>query len=581
MVGCLVLAFRFSPPLKPVTLMNNSITRTPPLVNDPIRDYTPGSPERISLVQRLNELKSQQIDIPAFIGGKEVRTGQVRTVHPPHERSHTLATVHYCGTTEVNQAIEAALEARHDWSRMHWTDRAAIFLKAADLLAGPWRDTLNGSTMLGQSKNVFQAEVDAACEIVDFLRFNVYFMEQIYTEQPISSAGMWNRLQYRPLEGFVFAVTPFNFTSIAANLPTAPALMGNTVVWKPASSSIYSSYFIYKLLEEAGLPPGVINMVPGRGATIGDPVFASPQLAGLHFTGSTGTFQHMWRTIGQNIANYRCYPRIVGETGGKNFILAHPSAKSKAVATAIVRGAFEYQGQKCSAASRVYLPQSLWPAIKTEMLDQLSDVKMGTVEDFTNFVNAVIDQNAFDSITGYIDRAKEANGVEILHGGTYSDEEGYYIEPTVLVVEDPRYQTMCEEIFGPVVTLHVYPDAQFDETLTLLDETSPYALTGAVFAQDRRAIVQASERLINAAGNFYINDKPTGAVVGQQPFGGARASGTNDKAGSPMNLLRWISARTIKENFNPPTHFSYPFLAPDVEVAQEEEVAQEANVEAL
>ena len=555
--------------------MNNSITRTPPPVNDPIRNYAPGSPERASLVEHLTDLKSQQIDIPAFIGGQEVRTGDVRTVHPPHERSHTLGTVHYGGSTEVHQAIEAALEARHDWSRMHWTDRAAIFLKAADLLAGPWRDTLNGSTMLGQSKNAFQAEIDSACEIVDFFRFNVHYMEQLYGEQPISPEGMWNRLQYRALEGFVFAVTPFNFTSIAANLPTAPALMGNTVVWKPASSSIYSSYFIYKLLEEAGLPPGVINMVPGRGATIGDPVFASPHLAGLHFTGSTGTFQHMWRTIGQNIANYRGYPRIVGETGGKDFILAHPSARSKAVATAIVRGAFEYQGQKCSAASRVYLPQSLWPTIQTEMLDQLSEIKMGGVEDFTNFVNAVIDQNAFDSITGYIDRAKDAFGVEVLHGGTYSDEEGFFIEPTVLVVDDPQYQTMCEEIFGPVVTLHVYPDAQWDETLTLVDETSPYALTGAVFAQDRRVIVQASERLVNAAGNFYINDKPTGAVVGQQPFGGARASGTNDKAGSPLNLLRWISARTIKENFNPPTHYSYPFLAPD------EEAAVEADVETV
>ena len=555
--------------------MNNSITRTPPPVNDPIRDYAPGSPERRSLVQRLNDLKSQQVDIPAFIGGEEVRTGDTRSVHPPHERSHTLGAVHYGGTPEVNQAIEAALEARHDWSRMHWTDRAAIFLKAADLLAGPWRDTLNASTMLGQSKNAFQAEIDAACEIVDFFRFNVHYMEQLYGEQPLSPEGMWNRLQYRALEGFVFAVTPFNFTSIAANLPTAPALMGNTVVWKPASSSIYSSYFIYKLLEEAGLPPGVINMVPGRGATIGDPVFASPHLAGLHFTGSTGTFQHMWRTIGQNIASYRSYPRIVGETGGKDFILAHPSARSKAVATAIVRGAFEYQGQKCSAASRAYLPQSLWPAIQREMLDQLNDVKMGTVEDFTNFVNAVIDQNAFDSITGYIDRAKQADGVEVLHGGTYSDAEGFYIEPTVLVVEDPQYQTMCEEIFGPVVTLHVYPDAQWDETLTLVDETSPYALTGAVFAQDRRVIVQASERLVNAAGNFYINDKPTGAVVGQQPFGGARASGTNDKAGSPLNLLRWISARTVKENFNPPTHFSYPFLAPD------EEAAVDVNLEVM
>lgn len=549
--------------------MNNSLPHTPPPVNEPVLNYAPGSPERTSLVKRLGDLKSQEIDIPAFIGGEEVRTGQVDTVHPPHELGHTLGVSHNHGAAEVNSAIEAALEARHDWSRMPWTDRAAIFLKAADLLAGPWRDTLNASTMLGQSKNAYQAEIDAACEIVDFLKFNVHFAQQIYTEQPISPPGMWNRLQYRPLEGFVFAVTPFNFTSIAANLPTAPALMGNTVVWKPASSSIYSSYFIYKLLEEAGLPPGVINMVPGHGATIGDPVFASPHLAGLHFTGSTWTFQHMWRTIGANIAHYHSYPRIVGETGGKDFILAHPSARSQAVATAIVRGAFEYQGQKCSAASRAYLPQSLWPAIQAEMLDQLSEIKMGPVEEFTNFVNAVIDKKAFDSITDYIDRARQADGVEILFGGAYSDEGGYFIEPTVLLVDDPNYQTMCEEIFGPVVTLYVYPDARFEETLTLVDETSPYALTGAIFAQDRRVIVQATERLVNAAGNFYVNDKPTGAVVGQQPFGGARASGTNDKAGSPLNLLRWISARTIKETFNPATHYSYPFLAPDVEVAQE------------
>jgi len=543
--------------------MNNSITQVPRPENEPVRAYAPGSAERASLKERLHALKQEHLDIPALIGGREVRTGEGETIHPPHELDHTLAVVHYGGTNEAQQAIEAALDARHDWSRMHWTDRAAIFLKAADLLAGPWRDTLNASTMLGQSKTPHQAEIDAACEIIDFLRFNVAYMEQIYEEQPFSPPGQWNRMQYRPLEGFVFAVTPFNFTSIQANLPISPALMGNTVVWKPATSSVYSAYFTYRLLEEAGLPPGVINMVPGHGPAIGNPTFASPHLAGLHFTGSTGTFQFMWRTIGTNIDAYRTYPRIVGETGGKDFIVAHASADHEAVATAIVRGGFEYQGQKCSAASRVYLPQSRWGAIKNEMLDQLSDITMGPVEDFTHFMNAVIDRSAFESITGYIERARVADGVEILHGGGYSDEEGFFIEPTVLLVEDPKYQTMCEEIFGPVVTIYVYPDERFEETLTLVDETSPYALTGAIFARERTVINQAMERLEDAAGNFYINDKPTGAVVGQQPFGGARASGTNDKAGSPLNLLRWVSARAIKETFHPATHFSYPFLAPD------------------
>ena len=551
--------------------MNNTLTRIPSPINEPVLGYAPGSPERASLSQRLHELLQETVDVPAFIGGEEIRTGETSTLHPPHALHHTLGITHLYGTAEARRAIHAAVDARHDWSRMPWSDRAAIFLKAADLLAGPWRDTLNAATMLGQSKNAFQAEIDAACEIIDFLRFNVSFMEQIYRDQPLSPPGQWNRLQYRPLEGFVFAVTPFNFTSIQANLPIAPAIMGNTVVWKPATSSVYSAYFTYRLLEAAGLPPGVINMVPGHGPAIGDPVFASPHLAGLHFTGSTGTFQHMWRTIGQNIASYRTYPRIVGETGGKDFIIAHPSAETKAVATAIVRGAFEYQGQKCSAASRVYLPQSRWAAVKQEMLDQLSEIKMGPVEDFGNFVNAVIDAAAFKSITGYIDRARQADGVEVLFGGSYSDEEGYYIEPTVLRVDDPQYQAMCEEIFGPVVTLYVYPDERFDETLTLVDETSPYALTGAIFSQDRRVIARAAERLIDAAGNFYINDKPTGAVVGQQPFGGARASGTNDKAGSPMNLLRWTSARALKETFNPPTHFSYPFLAPDTAVSEHAE----------
>lgn len=541
--------------------MNNSIAPPPFPVNEPIRSYAPGSPERASLQEKLRTMKQQEVEIPAFIGGREVFTGRTETIHPPHEIAHTLGTVHLCGEAEVKQAIDAALEARTRWAKMHWTDRAAIFLKAADLLAGPWRDVLNAASMLGQSKNVFQAEIDAACELIDFFRFNVHYMEQLYREQPFSPAGQWNRLQYRPLEGFVFAVTPFNFTSIQANLPTAPALMGNVVLWKPASSAVYSAYFVYQLLREAGLPPGVINMLPGEGPDVGDPVFASPHLAGLHFTGSTRTFQHMWRAIGANIENYRSYPRIVGETGGKDFIVAHPSAQAEAVATAIVRGGFEYQGQKCSAASRVYLPESLWPAIKEEMLEQLGELKMGSPEDFSNFINAVIDRKSFDKITGYIEEARMAEDVEIIHGGGYSDEVGYFIEPTVLVTTDPNYRTMCEEIFGPVVTIYVYADDAFEATLALIDATSPYALTGAVFAQDRAALARATELLEDSAGNFYLNDKPTGAVVGQQPFGGARGSGTNDKAGSAMNLLRWVSARSIKETFVPATHYSYPFLA--------------------
>ncbi len=543
--------------------MSNAIARVPEPINEPVLGYAPGNPERTSLKQFLGCLKSHHLEVPAFIGGKEVFTGNTSDIRPPHETSHKLGVAHHCGTAEVNLAIDAALQAHEEWSRMAFTERAAIFLKAADLLAGKWRNALNASTMLGQSKNAYQAEIDSACETIDFFRFNVHYAQQLYSEQPYSAPGTWNRLEYRPLEGFVFAVTPFNFTAIAANLPTAPALMGNTVIWKPASTSIYSAYYVYKLLEEAGLPPGVINMVPGRGATIGGPTFASPHLAGLHFTGSTGTFQQMWRTIGENIAGYRSYPRIVGETGGKDFVVAHPSADSTVVATAIVRGAFEYQGQKCSAASRAYLPASRWPEIRDSMLAQLSELKMGTVEDFGNFINAVIDKKAFDSITSYIDHTKAATSASILHGGRYSDAEGYFIEPTVIVTTDPKYKTMCEEIFGPVVTLFVYKDAAFADTLELVNTTSPYALTGAVFAQDRRIIAQATEALRDAAGNFYINDKPTGAVVGQQPFGGARGSGTNDKAGSPLNLLRWVSARTIKETFSPPTHYSYPFLAPD------------------
>ncbi len=540
--------------------MNNAQIHVPVPHNEPVLSYAPGSPERDSLLQTLNDLKSQEFDIPAFIGGKEVYTGDTETIHPPHEKEQVLGKWHRCSGSEVNEAIKAALKAGKEWSRMPWPERAAIFLKAADLLAGPWRNRLNAATMLGQSKNIYQAEIDAACELIDFFRFNAYFMEQLYADQPRSSPGVWNRMQYRPLEGFVFAVTPFNFTSIQGNLPTAPALLGNVVLWKPASTSVYSAYFLYKLLEAAGLPGGVINMVPGSGASVGDPVFASEAFAGLHFTGSTSTFQKMWQTMSANITRYRTYPRIVGETGGKDFIVAHPSADVKAVATAIVRGGFEYQGQKCSAASRVYLPKSLWPAIEKELLGQLGEIKMGPVEDPTNFVNAVIDEKAFASITSYIEHAKITDGVEILWGGNSSNKDGWYIEPTIIKVEDPSYRTMCEEIFGPVVSVFVYDDNKYLELLDIVDKSAVYALTGAIFAQDRQAIMQAMEHLENAAGNFYINDKPTGAVVGQQPFGGARASGTNDKAGSALNLTRWVSARAIKETFAPPHHFAYPFM---------------------
>lgn len=540
-------------------IMNNGIPHIPEPVNEPVFQYAPGSPERASLKARLSEIKNDSVEIPAIIGGEEIFSSDIKDVRTPHNHDLLLGRAHMCGSPEVERAIGVALEARNDWSRMHWTDRAAIFLRAAELLSGPWRDTANATTMLGQSKNAYQAEIDAACELIDFFRFNAMYMQQIYDDQPISSKGVWNRLEYRALEGFVFAVTPFNFSSIQGNLPTAPALMGNVVIWKPASSSLYSAYFTYKLLEAAGLPPGVINMVPGRGAAVGDPVFASPHFSGLHFTGSTSTFQYMWKTIGENIADYRTYPRIVGETGGKDFIVAHASAEPRQVATAIVRGAFEYQGQKCSAASRVYLPKSQWPAIRKEMESQLDDVKMGDVEDFSNFMNAVIDRPAYESITEYIKHAKSAEAVEVFYGGSFSDEKGFFIEPTVLLTSDPHYRTMCEEIFGPVVTVFVYDDNRFEETLNLVNETSPYALTGAIFSNDRAIVRRATESLMDSAGNFYINDKPTGAVVGQQPFGGARASGTNDKAGSYLNLIRWVSARSIKENLNPPNHFAYPF----------------------
>jgi len=543
--------------------MNNLISHTPEPTNEPIYSYAPGTPERSSLQKRLRELKREQLDIPAFIGGEEVRTGNTVSIHPPHELDHTLGQAHMCSPDDVNRAIQVSVDTRKEWMKLHWTDRASVFLKAAELLAGPWRDTINAATMLGQSKNPFQAEIDAACELIDFFRFNVHYMEQIYTDQPRSSRGIWNRIQYRPLEGFVFAVTPFNFTSIAGNLPSAPALMGNTVVWKPSSTSLYSAYYVYKLFEEAGLPPGVINMVPGKGASIGDPVFASPLFAGLHFTGSTRTFQHMWQVVGQNITQYRSYPRIVGETGGKDFVMAHASAKVKPLATALVRGAFEYQGQKCSAASRAYIPQSIWPQVKQEMLEQLEEIRMGPVDDFSNFMNAVIDKASFDNITGYIDEARTNPDVSFVFGGSYSDNEGYFIQPTVLQVADPKHRTMCEEIFGPVLSVYVFDDNRYEDVISLLDETSPYALTGAVFAQDRHVIKQTTDALVDNAGNFYVNDKPTGAVVSQQPFGGARGSGTNDKAGSYLNLIRWASARSIKETFDPPEHFGYPFHQPD------------------
>jgi len=542
--------------------MNHGVADVPVPINEPVLTYAPGTPERDELRDALGLLKASEVEVTAIIGGCEVRTGRTIDLRPPHESSHRLGVAHMCGADEVQRAIGAAIEARRDWARMPWEERASVFLKAADLLAGSWRARSNAATMLGQSKSVYQSEIDAACELIDFWRFNVHFAREIYAEQPVSSRGVWNRLQYRPLEGFVFAVTPFNFTSIGGNLPTAPALMGNVVIWKPASTALYSAYQTMLLLEEAGLPPGVINMVPGSGPDIGDPTFASEHLAGLHFTGSTGTFQHMWRTIGANIQGFRTYPRVVGETGGKDFILAHASADVSALATAMVRGAFEYQGQKCSAASRAYVPSSLWPEVRRELSAQLSQVRMGSVEDFGCFMNAVIDRPAFDKITGYIDRARE-EGAEVVFGGGSSSDEGFFVEPTVLLTDDPKSLTMREEIFGPVLTVHTYDESRWHDVLRLVDGTSPYGLTGAVFAQDRSAIAEATVELENAAGNFYINDKPTGAVVGQQPFGGARGSGTNDKAGSALNLTRWVSARAIKETFEPARHFAYPFMDGD------------------
>lgn len=540
--------------------MSNAFFQVPPAVNEPVLSYAPGTPERAAVVAAIQDLKSRQMDIPMYIGGKEVRTGNTKTIHPPHELAHTLGQFHRGDASHVTMAIEAALAAKPAWENMPWQERAAIFLKAADLLAGPWRARMNAATMLCQSKNIFQSEIDAVAEMADFFRFNVQYLTEIYSQQPLSPSPTWNRMEYRALEGFVFALTPFNFTSIAGNLPSAPALMGNTVVWKAAETQIYSAAVIMEILTEAGLPPGVINLVHVSGPVAGDIIFRHRDFAGLHFTGSTGVFQHMWETIGANIRQYRSYPRIVGETGGKDFVIAHASAPAKAVAVALSRGAFEFQGQKCSAASRAYIPRSLWPAVKDHLLQDLRDFRMGSPEDFSNFINAVIDEKAFDKISGYIEQARQAPGVTIIAGGKCDKSIGYFIEPTVIQVEDPQYVTMCEEIFGPVLTVYVYEDADYEATLSLLDETSPYALTGAVFARDRAVILHTMERLRNSAGNFYINDKPTGAVVGQQPFGGARGSGTNDKAGSVLNLYRWVSPRAIKENFVSPTDFRYPFL---------------------
>ncbi|WP_343523295.1 L-glutamate gamma-semialdehyde dehydrogenase [Pedobacter sp.] len=538
--------------------------KVPTPVNEPINSYAPGTKERTLLKEAIAEARSKKLDIPMFIGGQEIHTKNKKEVVVPHDHQHVLATFSYGDKSHVKQAIDAALAAKADWEALAWEHRAAIFMKAADLIATKYRYQINAATMLGQSKNAYQAEIDSACELIDFLRFNVSYMQDIYGQQPpVSPNGMWNRTEQRPLEGFVFALTPFNFTAIAGNLPSSVAMMGNVVVWKPADTQVYAANVIMQIFREAGLPDGVINLIFADGPEVGDVIFNHADFAGIHFTGSTKVFQEIWKTIGTNIHKYKSYPRIVGETGGKDFILVHPSAQVKAASTAIVRGAFEYQGQKCSAASRVYIAESVWPEIKEQILTDLASFKMGGTEDFSNFINAVIDERSFDKLAKYIDQAKKDKGVEIIAGGNYDKSKGYFIEPTVLVVDDPKYTTMCEELFGPVLSVYVYPDQEFDQILELIDTTSPYALTGAILSQDRYAIEKASYALRNSAGNFYINDKCTGAVVGQQPFGGARGSGTNDKAGAMINLLRWVSPRTIKETFNPPADYRYPFLAED------------------
>lgn len=540
--------------------MNIGTFNYPLPANEPVLSYAPGSPEKIALKKTLAELKKKPIEIPMYIGNKKVKSGEKVAIHPPHEKKHILGYFHAGDEKHMVQAIDAALKAKEAWAAMPWEERAGIFLKAADLIATKYRFHMNGTTMLGQSKNAYQAEIDSACEIIDFLRFNVHFLSEIYRQQPVSSPGMHNRMEWRPLEGFVLAVTPFNFTAIGGNLPTSAAMCGNVVVWKPANTQIYSAQMFMRILQEAGLPDGVINLVYVDGPTVGKVCFSHRDFAGVHFTGSTGVFNHMWKTIGENMKLYKSYPRIVGETGGKDFVMVHPSADVDTVVTALARGAFEFQGQKCSAASRAYLPSNIAESVKTKLVAAIASMKMGTVEDFTNFINAVIDEKAFKSITAYIETAKKDKKAKILAGGQYSSADGYFIQPTLIEAKDPKFVTMCEEIFGPVLTIYVYDENKFEQTLDLVDQTSPYALTGSIISQDRQAIALATRKLQNAAGNFYINDKPTGAVVGQQPFGGARASGTNDKAGSMLNLYRWLSARTIKETFNPPTHYGYPFM---------------------
>lgn len=546
-----------------INTMPKGIYKVPTAVNEPIKSYAAGSPERKELQAMLKELRSKEVDIPMYIGGQEVRSGNKTRLAPPHDHQHTLGHFHKSDKTHVEQAINAALAAKEKWANLSWEHRASIFLKAAELIAGPYRAKLNAATMLGQSKNAFQAEIDSACEIIDFLRFNVQYMTEIYAEQPISSPGVWNRLEWRPLEGFIYALTPFNFTAIAGNLPTSCAMMGNTVVWKPSNTQVYSANVLMEIFQKAGVPDGVINLIYPSGPDAADVIFNHKDFAGIHFTGSTEVFQNIWQTIGNNIHKYRSYPRIVGETGGKDFIMAHKSADVKSLSVAISRGAFEYQGQKCSAASRAYIPSNLWNETRDLILADLKTMKMGPTEDFTNFINAVIDEKSFDKLVKYIDAAKKDSNVEVIAGGNYDKSKGYFIEPTIIVAKDPKYVTMCEELFGPVLTIFVYDADKFEETLELVDSTSIYALTGAILGQDRYALELATKKLSNSAGNFYINDKCTGAVVGQQPFGGARGSGTNDKAGAKINLLRWVSPRTIKETFTPPTDYRYPFLQAD------------------
>jgi len=534
--------------------------RVPVPVNEPALGYAPGDPERRELKRTLERMASETVEIPLLIGGEEVGTGDLADAVMPHDHGHVLARWHRAGPAEVDRAVDAALEAWKEWSRWPWHERAGVFLRAAELLAGPWRARVNAATMLGQSKTAHQAEIDSACELIDFFRFNALYARQLYQEQPRSAPGVWNRMEYRPLEGFVYAVTPFNFTSIGGNLPTSPALMGNVVVWKPSASAVFSNYLVARVLEEAGLPPGVINFVPGDPEVVTQAVFDRPEFAGIHYTGSTTVFRNLWKAIGSRIASYRTYPRLVGETGGKDFVVAHPSADPEALVTALVRGSFEYQGQKCSAVSRAYLPEGLWSEIRKPLLETTGQLAMGHPRDFRNFLCAVIHERAFRKITGYIDRARSSEEAEILVGGGSDDSTGWFVEPTIIRALTPDYEAMREEIFGPVLTLWIYPDDAWSETLDLVESTSPYGLTGAVFARDRAAVHEATLRLTHAAGNFYINDKPTGAVVGQQPFGGARASGTNDKAGSQLNLLRWVSARSLKENLNPPKDYPYPFM---------------------